>query len=142
MFVGAARFVIHIPSAQSLKDRRRVVNKLKDRIRARLAVSLCEIGDAGRHQLARVAIATVARDAESCRRVIDAARSMAETLPDAWLTDARSEVLSFGASGDNLSDGLESELSDTAIGRASSVDGHAPTGAVKRTRSIQRKERE
>jgi uncharacterized protein len=112
MFVGAARFVIHIPAAQSLKDRRRVVNKLKDRIRARLSVSLCEVGDAERHQVATVAIATVARDPESCRRVIAAARAMAETLADAWLTDARGEVLSYGTNGNNLRGGIESERSD------------------------------
>lgn len=141
MFVGAARFVIHIPSAQSLKDRRRVVNKLKDRIRARLAVSLCEIGDVERHQVARVAIATVARDAESCRRVIDAARAMAETLPDAWLTDARSEVLSFGAGGDGLCGGIESALSDTVNGRESSTEGNAAPGTTDRSRGTHRRKR-
>ena len=57
-------------------------------------MSLCEIGNAERHQVATIAIATVARDMESCRRVIAAARSIAETLSDAWLTDARAEVLS------------------------------------------------
>jgi uncharacterized protein YlxP (DUF503 family) len=108
MFVGAARFVIHIPAAQSLKDRRRVVNKLKDRIRARLSVSVCEVGDVERHQVATIALVTVARDAESCRRVMDAARAMADTISDAWLTEARIEVLSFGESGKNLGGGIES----------------------------------
>jgi len=73
-------------------------------------VSLCEFGEADQHQVARIGIATVARDAESCRRVIAAVRAMADTLPDAWLTDSRSEVISFGAGGDNLRDGIESYL--------------------------------
>lgn len=137
MFVGTARFVIHIPAAQSLKDRRRVVNKLKDRIRAKLSVSLCEIGDADRHQVARIAIATVARDAESCRRVIAAARAMADTQSDAWLTDTRSEVLSFGADGDNLSCGIESDSLDDAYEEKHSppADGESePTLATRQRR--------
>jgi uncharacterized protein len=141
MFVGTARFVIRIPAAQSLKDRRRVVNKLKDRIRAKLSVSLCEIGDADRHQTARIAIATVARDAESCRRVIDAARAMADTQSDAWLTDTRSEVLSFGAGGDNLRCGIESDSRDDAYEEKhwSRADGESkPTVATPERRHKER----
>ncbi|HMA96084.1 MAG TPA: DUF503 domain-containing protein [Polyangiaceae bacterium] len=112
MFVGTARFVIHIPAAQSLKDRRRVLNKLKDRIRARLSVSLCEVGDADRHQVATIALATVARDASTCQKVITAARSIAESLSDMWLTDARGEVVSYGEDGHNLRGGLELGTTD------------------------------
>ena len=36
MFVGVARFVLQIPGARSLKDRRKVVKSFKDRVRARL----------------------------------------------------------------------------------------------------------
>lgn len=107
MFVGCLRLVLHIPAAQSLKDRRRVVNKLKDRIRVRLSVSVCELGDADRHQVASLGIATVARDGESCRRVLEAVKSMAETIGDAWLTEANGEVIAFGAAGQNLRGGLE-----------------------------------
>ncbi len=142
MFVGTARFVIHIPAAQSLKDRRRVVNKLKDRIRAKLAVSLCEIGDADRHQVARIAIATVARDAESCRRVIDAARAMADTQADAWLTDTRSEVLSFGAGGDNLRRGIESNSLDDAYEEKLSFPADAESETTVAKRQRRHKERE
>jgi uncharacterized protein len=123
MFVGTARFVVHIPAAQSLKDRRRVVNKLKDRLRARLPVSLCEVGDADRHQVVTIGLATVARDAASCRRVIAAARSVAEALVDAWLTDARGEVLSFGYDGENLRGGIESHESGGIVGDGLEVDG-------------------
>ncbi|MGC4069899.1 MAG: DUF503 domain-containing protein [Polyangiaceae bacterium] len=107
MFVGSLRLVIHIPEARSLKERRRVVNKLKDRIRARLSVSVCELGEADRHQIAVVGVATVARDATSCRRVLDQVKAMAETLGDAWLTESSGEVTAFGAAGQGLRGGIE-----------------------------------
>lgn len=121
-----------------------MLNKLKDRIRARFSVSVCEIGDTERHQVARIAIATVARDAASCRQVIAAVRSVAETLTDAWLTDAKGEILSFGANGDGLRGGIESlELdgidSDAYSPEHPSAVPANTAGAVQRKR-IRRKE--
>lgn len=125
MFVGTARFVIHIPAAQSLKDRRRVVNKLKDRIRSRLSVSLCEVGRADRRQLATIGLATVARDPQSCLRVIASARTIAETLGDAWLTDAKAEVVSYGTDGENLRGGLEFDDTDGIAMDADAADARS-----------------
>jgi uncharacterized protein YlxP (DUF503 family) len=122
MFVGSLRLVIHIPAAQSLKDRRRVVNKLKDRIRARLSVSVCELGDADRHQVAVLGLATVARDATSCRRVLELAKSMAETIGDAWLTEANGEVTPFGGEGQSLRGGIESFGSEGIFEEGASPD--------------------
>lgn len=107
MFVGTLRLVLHIPHAQTLKDRRRVVLKLKDRLRARLRVSVCELGEADRHQVAILGIATVGRDRKSCRAVLESAKAMAETLGDSWLTDANGEVWAFGEAGGNLRGGIE-----------------------------------
>jgi uncharacterized protein YlxP (DUF503 family) len=107
MFVGTARFIIHIPAARSLKERRRVVNQLKDRIRARLSVSVCEVGNAEQYQVARLGVATVSRDAATCRRVIETARTLAESQKDAILADAKAEVLAFGADGEHLGGGIE-----------------------------------
>jgi uncharacterized protein YlxP (DUF503 family) len=99
MFVGVLRVVLQIPGAQSLKDRRRVVRSFKDRVRARLPVSVAEVGDVESWQIATLGIAVVSGDATRCEEVLAAARRMATTLHDALLTDVRTEVLSFGRSG-------------------------------------------
>lgn len=138
MFVGTARFVIHIPAAQSLKDRRRVVNQLKDRIRARLSVSVCEVGRADRRQSATIALVTVARDAESCRKIISAARVMAETLGDAWLTDARAEVVSYGMDGENLRGGLESSDREGIFSETDEPKESKEVPAPRTTRSVKK----
>jgi len=104
MFVGVARFVLQIPSARSLKDRRRVVRSFKDRVRAKLGVSIAEVGDVERYQLATLAVAVVSADAARCDEVLAHAASMASTLRDAVLTDVRTQLLPMGEGGSGLSD--------------------------------------
>ena len=43
MIVGVLRLVFHIPHARSLKEKRSVARKFRDRIRARFDVSIAEV---------------------------------------------------------------------------------------------------
>ncbi|MBN2192860.1 MAG: DUF503 domain-containing protein [Polyangiaceae bacterium] len=106
MFVGVARFVLQIPGARSLKDRRRVVRSLKERLRARLPVSVAEVGEVERYQVATLGVAVVSNASACCREVLDAARGMAGTAADAILADAASEVIPFGTRGAGVRGGL------------------------------------
>lgn len=108
MFVGVARFVIQIPGARSLKDRRSVVRSFKDRVRSRLKVSVAEVGDAEAWQIATFGLSVVSADRGICEAVIAQARSIAASLPEALLTDMRTEVISFGPGGNRLARGIES----------------------------------
>jgi len=108
MYVGIARIVIHIPWARSLKDRRSVVRSLKDRLRARMRVSVAEVGDVESWQIANLGVAVVARERPRCDEALAQAISIARSLPEAVVTDVRSEVQSFGRAGETLRDGIES----------------------------------
>jgi uncharacterized protein YlxP (DUF503 family) len=110
MFVGVARFVIQIPAARSLKDRRQVVKSFKERVRSRLRVSVAEVGDAEAWQHATVGVAVVSESRRRCEEIIGQARSIAGSLPEAILADTRSEVLSFGRGGEALARGIEASL--------------------------------
>jgi hypothetical protein len=107
MFVGVARFVLQIPGARSLKDRRQVVKSFKERMRARLQVSVSEVGDVERHQVASIGLVTVARQSGRVHSVLSQAVEMARSLTDAVLADVRTEVLSFGDAGEGITGGIE-----------------------------------
>ena len=111
--------VLQIPGARSLKDRRQVVKSFKERARARLPVSISEVGDVERHQVASLGAAVVARDSAYCDSVLSQLVDLANALPDGVLADVRTEVISFGEGGDGLRDGLESE----ALGSRSNPPG-------------------
>ena len=62
MVVGTLSLKLAIFGAYSLKDKRRVVNSLKDRLKGRFNVSVAEVGSLDRWQQAEVGVAMVAND--------------------------------------------------------------------------------
>jgi uncharacterized protein YlxP (DUF503 family) len=63
VYVGVLRVRLHIPAARSLKDRRMVVRRCVDRLRARTAVSVAEVGPLDRWQVATLGLCAVSNDA-------------------------------------------------------------------------------
>jgi hypothetical protein len=112
MFVGVARFVLHIPGARSLKERRRVVKSLKDRMRARLPVAVAEVGDLDRYQVATVAVSAISNDSARCSQTLSAATGMARGVADAVLADVATEIVSFGHGGSGIRGGIEAALDE------------------------------
>ncbi len=62
MVVGILQLEISIPDAMSLKDKRRVVLSLKDKIRHGHNVSIAEVGALDEHRRSVIGIAMVAND--------------------------------------------------------------------------------
>ena len=115
MFVGVARVVLRLPGARSLKDRRRVVKSYKERLKARLPVVVAELGDVESYQLATLGLCTVSGDLNQCEEVMHKALSMARSLADALVVDARQEAIPFGEKGNALRGGIESSLDDQLL---------------------------
>ena len=93
MFVGVGRVVVQIPGARSIKDRRRVVKSFKDRVRAKLPVSVAEVGDTDLLQVATLGLAIVSNDTSRCDEILSAAIAMAiNTRGDGSGTATRSET--------------------------------------------------
>jgi uncharacterized protein YlxP (DUF503 family) len=110
MFIGVTRLVLQIPGARSLKERRRVVKSLKDRLRVRLPVSVAEVGDVECHQVATLGVAVVSRDSGRCQEVLSSAVGMASKLHGALLADVATEIVPFGFGGRGVRGGIEQAL--------------------------------
>lgn len=78
MLVGVLRVDLAILDALTLKDKRRVVSRVKDRLSHRFNVSVAEVGDLDLRQRAVLGIALVTNErrfAESClHKIVDALR--------------------------------------------------------------------
>lgn len=96
MFVGVLRLTFHIPHARSLKDKRRVVHKLRDRVRARFDVSIAEVDAQDLHQRAVFGVSVVSSDAGVCDSVLEKVANAAESVGDVVLTDRATEVVTIG----------------------------------------------
>jgi len=106
VFVGVLRLTFHIPSARSLKDKRRVVLKFRDRVRARFDVSIAEVGAQDLHQRAVFGVSVVSGDASVCDSVLEQVAQAAETAADAVLTDRATEIVTIGDDMYGQNDGL------------------------------------
>jgi uncharacterized protein YlxP (DUF503 family) len=95
MHVGLLRVTLHIPAARSLKDRRAVLRKAIDRVRARFNVSAAEVGDSDHWQIATIAVTVVSKDKTLIEEVLGKCTSTIATAGDALITRRELEVVSY-----------------------------------------------
>jgi uncharacterized protein YlxP (DUF503 family) len=92
MLLAVLQFDLFIRDAQSLKDKRRVVSSLKDRLHREHLVSIAEVALQDRAEVARLALALVTTDARHASRVLDQITAKLRALPDAQLGDVSRRV--------------------------------------------------
>ena len=85
MVVGVSIFELHIPEARSLKQKRKVIKSLIERIHRRFRVSIAETDHHDLHQRAEVSIAAVARSPTEGQRLMDSIRDLIDAEPGASL---------------------------------------------------------
>lgn len=95
IFVGVLRLVLRIPGSRSLKDRRRAVAALRDRLVARYGLAVAEVGHLENHEAAVLAVSTVANDPKVVRSRLDQARGDADQRADALLVEHQSDIFPF-----------------------------------------------
>jgi uncharacterized protein YlxP (DUF503 family) len=94
MIVGISVFELHLPSSRSLKDKRRVVKSLIDRVHQRYRVSIAETDLHDLHQRAEIAIAAVAAGGEmEMDRMMEEMRNLVESDPEVYLTHWDPQIL-------------------------------------------------
>lgn len=92
--VGVLVLELHLPEAQSLKDKRHYVKGLKDRLRHRFNVSVAEIGDQELWNRGLVAVATVSSDKVYAEGLLQKVEEDAANFLGPFLADASIEWIS------------------------------------------------
>ena len=87
MVVGIVRVELHLPGAQSLKDKRQVVRSMKERIRERVHASVAEVEFQDLWQRAALGIAVVATDGGQVREMLQSARHIVDQYLQAQVLD-------------------------------------------------------
>jgi hypothetical protein len=93
MIVALAIIELHIPAAASLKDKRRVVKSLVERLHQRLRVSVAETALHDLHQRAEIGVAVVSRAESEAHHLLDQVRAMADQQAEAMLVRWDSQIL-------------------------------------------------
>lgn len=93
MVVGLLTLELHLPYAHSLKDKRQVVRRLKDRLRAHFNVSVAEVDHQDLWQRACVGVVSVSGDQAHLSRLLQSVAEEAEKLLDGSVLSAEIEIL-------------------------------------------------
>jgi uncharacterized protein len=105
MVIGLLNFELHICGCESIKDKRRVVRSVKDRLHREHQVSVAEVGNLDRMGVATMALVLVNRDGRYAQSVLDSIEAKLKGLGDAELGYCHKQMLSADAIvDDNLAD--------------------------------------
>lgn len=93
MVIGVLKLTLHIPESGSLKDKRRVLRSLKDRLRNKFNVSVAEVDDHDLWQKATVAVALVASDRRHADEILQKILNTVESWGLAEIIGVLTEIL-------------------------------------------------
>jgi hypothetical protein len=108
MIIGILQFELLIHGSESLKDKRRVVRSVKDRLHREHQVSVAEVANQDSLNVATLGLALVGSDGRYVGEVLDQITAKLRATPDAELGDTTREMLHGRAgefSGDRAANG-------------------------------------
>lgn len=79
--IGLVSAAVHIPDAQSLKQKRHVLRALKDRVRQKFNVSMAEVDGQDKWQVATLVFAMVGQDHRYMESTLNHLVSYLEAFP-------------------------------------------------------------
>ncbi len=93
MVLGVLQFELTIPHSESLKDKRRVVKSLKDRLHREHMVSVAEIAALDDPRTAVLALSLVSNSAPHASGVMDRVIEKLKAIPEARLGSVSREMI-------------------------------------------------
>ena len=93
MVVGIVRVELHIHGAASLKEKRAVLRRMKDRTRSRHNISVAEVDFQDKHQRAALGFAAVSHSETDLQRLFETLRDEIDEILPGGVTDWQEEVL-------------------------------------------------
>lgn len=93
MVIGILRFEMAVDDALSLKDKRRVVRSIKDRLHREHMVSVAEVGSLDSLRTACLGLVCAGSDARAVGRTLDLIVAKLDGWRDARLMDVRRDML-------------------------------------------------
>ena len=94
--IGTLRLKLHVPASGSLKDKRQVIRSLKDTLHNKFNVSVAEIGEQDKWQLAELGVAVCRGDQAHLSEVLNHLLNLVRGFPMAMLTVYEMEFFAAG----------------------------------------------
>ncbi|MFO8048586.1 MAG: DUF503 domain-containing protein [Desulfosudaceae bacterium] len=95
MVIGTGVIILHIDGCRSLKEKRKVVKSLIDRLDNAFNISVAETADQDRHQQAQIGFALVGNDRRVINARIDKIFNLAEEIALARISHTEMEIFTI-----------------------------------------------
>jgi len=92
LVIGTCTISLHIPESRSLKSKRWVLRRIKDRVRSKFNVSIAEVGDFDLWQRATLAVAVVSTDRRFADRVISKVIDLVDSDGNAQVIEIQTDL--------------------------------------------------
>jgi uncharacterized protein len=121
VIVGVCRFTLLVPGSHSLKEKRSVVRKVKDRVRTRFRLPLAEVGGLDTWQRAELGFALVGIDRDGVHEALAAVVAFVESLGDGEgeVVDVERDIFPYGVG--HMGRDLEDEEAGDGVVREAAV---------------------
>ncbi len=98
MYVGLAKISLVISDSHSLKDKRMVIRRIKDRVRERLGITINEVGELDVWQRAELGAAVTSNDRANALELIDDVVRVAMSAGGSQIVAIAKDAITFDAS--------------------------------------------
>ena len=96
MVVGICRLHLMLPESHSLKEKRMVLRRIKDRVRQKFNVAIAEVGDQDLWQSAQLGFAVVSNERGYTEGLVQKVLAFVESLGVAKITDDEQDYVHYG----------------------------------------------
>lgn len=93
MIIGIATWELHLNGCRSLKEKRRVLKSLKDRLHDRFNVSVAETNHHDRWQRAELSCCVISNERRHAESVLTSADELVSRDPQARIIDSTTSIL-------------------------------------------------
>lgn len=97
MYVGMARLTLVIANAHSLKEKRMVLRRIKDRVRERVGVTVSEVGAQDQWQRAELGVAVASGDRQQALELVDEVVRVAMSASGGQIVAIAKDAITFDA---------------------------------------------
>ena len=92
-YVGQCTFDLHVANSQSLKEKRRVIKSIKEKLKNRFNVAVCEFGDLSLWQRSQLGIVTCSNDRAKVDSTIKMVTNFLEHVHSVSLLDIKQSII-------------------------------------------------
>src|SRR5260370_20175649 len=96
MVVGVCRITLMVGESHSLKEKRMVLRRIKDRVRQKYNVAIAEVGDQDLWQSAQLGFAVVSNERGFTQAMVQKVLAFVEALAVAKITDDEQDYVVYG----------------------------------------------